>query len=313
MNKHLRPLIPLLLVAIGAVSLLKFFTAASKTSATQSGGASAQAPKPLAATQDKRSGSFSALGYLEPSGRVHVLAAPIQSVEGAPRIASLNVQEGQRVERGQLLAVFDTLQRVESDKALVDARIASIQSQVRLLENETKRYRQLSRQGVFPVAELEIKELKLLELKSQLREAIAERNKIETDRQYSFLRAPISGTILKVLTRTGERPGPRGVMELGATDRMMAVIQVNEDNIRQIHVGQTVSLRSENKSFPQKLDGTVSRIAQKVGNRKQLTTDPRADSDWEARTIDVEVEIDPTQALLVSKLTGAKVVAVFRQ
>lgn len=313
MNKHLRPLIPLLLVGVGAVALLKFFTAGSKTSAPQPANTTAQTSRPLAATQNPRSNSLSALGYLEPSGRVHVLAAPIQSVEGAPRIASLYVQEGQRVERGQLLAVFDTLQRVESDKALINARIASIQSQVQLLENETKRYRQLSKQGVFPVAELEIKELKLLELKSQLREAIAERNKIETDRQYSFLRAPISGTILKVMTRTGERPSPRGVMELGATDRMMAVIQVNEDNIRQIHIGQSVSLRSENKSFPQKLDGTVSRIAQKVGNRKQLTTDPRADSDWEARTIDVEVDIDPDQARLVSKLTGAKVVAIFGQ
>ncbi|QPN62076.1 efflux RND transporter periplasmic adaptor subunit [Synechococcus sp. CBW1004] len=310
MNKHLRPIFPLLVVALGAVALLRFFTAASKTTPTPVAGTT---PRPQASIQPARSGNFSALGYLEPVSKVRVLAAPIQVTEGAPRIQSLNVDEGQQVEKGQILAVFDTLQRVDSQKELVIARIASIKSQARLLENETKRYRQLAKQGVFPAAELEIKELKLLELKSQLREAIAELNKSETERQYSFLRAPISGTILKVLVRTGERPSPRGVMELGATDQMMAVIQVNEDNIRQIHLGQDVILRSENMSFPQRLNGTVSRISQKIGNRKQLSQDPRDDSDWEARTIDVEVRIQPDQSAIVSKLTGAKVVAIFQK
>lgn len=302
-------MLPLLLVALAAVGLLRFFTAGSRTSTSPpvSRPTKTQASAPAA-----RANTVSALGYLEPTGNVHVLAPPAQIADGVPRIASLQVQEGQRVRRGQLLAVFDTIDRIDSDKNLVSARIASIQSQARLLENETARYRQLAKQGVFPQAELEIKELKLLELKSQLREAIAERNKIETEREYSFLRAPISGTVLKVLAQPGERPGTRGVMELGATDRMMAVIQVNEDNIRQIQMGQAVSLQSENKSFPQRLNGRVSRIAMKVGNRKQLSPDPRSDSDREARTIDVEVKIDPNQSALVSNLTGAKVVAIFK-
>lgn len=310
MNKHLRPILPLILVALAAAGLLRFFTAGSKTSASAP---ESPAKKAAPIRQAAINTTLSALGYLEPSGNVHVLAPPAQIADGVPRIATLLVQEGQRVKRGQLLAVFDTIDRVDSEMNLLTARIASIESQARLLENETTRYRQLTQQGVFPQAELEIKELKLLELKSQLREAIAERNKIKTEREYSFLRAPISGTILKILAQPGERPGARGVMELGATDRMMAVVQVNEDNIRQVQVGQPVSLRSENKSFPQRLSGTVSRISLKVGNRKQLSPDPRADSDREARTIDVEVQISPEQSALVSNLTGAKVVAVFKQ
>ena len=244
-------------------------------------------------------------------GNVHVLAPPAQIADGIPRIASLRVEEGQRVRQGQLLAVFDTIDRVNSQKNLIAARIASIESQARLLENETSRYRQLAQQGVFSQADLQIKELKLLELKSQLREALAERKKIETEQQYSYLRAPIAGTILKILAQPGERPGARGVMELGATDQMMAVIQVDEDNIRHIQLGERVSLRSENKSFTKRLNGHVTKIALQVGNRKQLSPDPRADSDREARTIDVEVTIDPDQSALVSNLTGAKVVAIF--
>jgi HlyD family secretion protein len=92
---------------------------------------------------------------------------------------------------------------------------------------------------------------------------------------------------------------------------MAAIIQVNEQDIRFIRLRQPVSLRSENNSFGDRLRGVVTHITPKVGLRRQLSDNPKADTDSEARTIDVEVQIDPDQIPLIAHLTGAKVIAQF--
>lgn len=261
--------------------------------------------------QAGQSSYVSALGYLEPAGDVRVLAAPIQGVDGSPRLKSLNVEEGQVVRQSQLLAIFDTIDRIISQQNTVTAKIASIKTQLAVLESETNRYRVLSREGVVAEADLESRELRLLQLKADLKQATAELDQLHTEENYSNLYAPISGTILKINARVGERPGQKGVMEIGANQHMEAIAQVNEDDIGFIHLGQKVSLSSENGSFSQKLIGTVVRIAQKVSERKRLTVNPSADSDTEARTIDVRIAISPGDMDAVRNLTGVKIMATF--
>ncbi len=258
-----------------------------------------------------QSNYVSALGYLEPAGDVRVLAAPIQGVDGSPRLKTLNVEEGQVVRQSQLLATFDTIDRIISQQNTVAAKIASIKTQLAVLESETNRYRVLSREGVVAEADLESRELRLLQLKADLKQATAELSQLHTEERYSNLYAPMSGTVLKINARVGERPGQKGVMEIGANQHMEAIAQVNEDDIGFIRLGQKVSITSENGSFPQKLVGTVVRIAQKVSERKRLTVNPAADSDTEARTIDVRIAIGPGDMNAVRNLTGVKIMATF--
>ena len=269
--------------------------------------------KPLRSKVDHtaQSSYVSALGYLEPAGDVRVLAAPIQGVDGSPRLKTLNVEEGQVVRQAQLLATFDTIDRIISQQNTVAAKIASIKTQLAVLESETNRYRVLSREGVVAEADLESRELRLLQLKADLKQATAELSQLHTEESYSNLYAPMSGTVLKINARVGERPGQKGVMEIGANQHMEAIAQVNEDDIGFIRLGQKVSITSENGSFSQKLVGTVVRIAQKVSERKRLTVNPAADSDTEARTIDVRIAIGPGDMNAVRNLTGVKIMATF--
>lgn len=252
----------------------------------------------------------SALGRLEPAGDVRRLAAPMSGMGGSPRLTALLVQEGQRVKRGQLLASFDNRPGLLADQRLLQTRITNLQQQLNLLERDTGRYRHLAQDGVTPRGDLDNREIKLIELRGQLSQVRAQLAKVQTDLVLSELRAPIDGTVLRVVARAGERPGEDGILELGATDRMEAVAEVYESDIDRIHSGQQVRLISENGGYSGSLRARVLRITPQVRQRQVLSTDPTGDAD--ARVVDVRLAIDPADAARVRELAGLKVIARFQ-
>jgi HlyD family secretion protein len=254
--------------------------------------------------------AVAALGRLEPAGDIRVLAAPITGIGGSPRISELLVSEGQKVRAGQLLARFDTApgQRAESD--LLRTRIANLSRRLQIQRRELARYRQLTAAGAIAADELDRREQDTLELQGELLEARAELEKVRTDLVNTELRAPIDGTVLRIQARVGERPGDdKGILELGASDRMEALLEIYESDIDRVRLGQSVTLTSENGGFSGTLNGTVSRISPQVRQREVLSTDPTGDAD--ARIVEVRVRLDPADAQRVQTLTGLKVIARF--
>ena len=266
----------------------------------------APAPAGQAAAPD-RSRAVAALGRLEPSGHVRRLAAPISGIGGSPRITALLVDEGDRVLAGQLLVRFDTGPALQAQARLLDTRIANLRSRVALQTRDINRYRQLGRTGVIPSGDLDRRETDLLALRGQLEESIAERGKIQRDLELTELRAPIDGLVLRLHARVGERPGDKGVLELGNSDQMQALIEVYESDIDRVQPGQAVTLTSENGGFQGTLRGQVVRISPQVRQREVLSTDPTGDAD--ARIVEVRVALDPADARRVRDLTGLKVIA----
>ncbi len=121
------------------------------------------------------------------------------------------------------------------------------------------------------------------------------------------MRAPIDGLVLRLHARVGERPGDKGVLELGNSDQMQALIEVYESDIDRVQPGQAVTLTSENGGFQGILRGQVVRISPQVRQREVLSTDPTGDAD--ARIVEVRVALDPDDARRVRDLTGLKVIA----
>lgn len=251
--------------------------------------------------------AVAALGQLEPDGDVRILAAPITGIGGSPRITELLVAEGDRVRAGQLLARFDNqpLQRAELE--LIRTRIANLSRRLTIQTRDLARYRTLARDGAFSAADLDVLEQRTLELQGQLQEARASLVKARTDLVNTELRAPINGTVLRIQSRVGERPSDKGILELGASDRMEASVEVYESDIDRVRVGQAVSLTSENGGFDGTLRGTVSRISPQVRQREVLSTDPTGDAD--ARVVEVRVRLDPNDGARVATLSGLKVIA----
>ncbi|MBD2423230.1 HlyD family efflux transporter periplasmic adaptor subunit [Cyanobium sp. FACHB-13342] len=251
--------------------------------------------------------AVAALGRLEPAGDVRRLAAPISGIGGSPRLTTLLVEEGDAVTRGQLLARFDTAPSLVAQRRLLDARLSNLDRRLQVQTRDIGRYRQLSRSGAIPSGELDTRETALLELQGQRNEAWAERERIKAELLLTELRAPIEGVVLKLHARVGERPGDAGVLELGASMRMQAVVEVYESDIDRVQLGQSVSLISENGGFQGTLQGQVIRISPQVRQRSLLSTDPTGDAD--ARVVDVRVALNPADSQRVRDLTGLKVIA----
>lgn len=268
--------------------------------------APAVAPAPITTP---RLEAVSALGTLQPAGDVRRLAAPSGSMGGSPRLLSLQVEEGQRVKQGELLATFDNRPRLLADLAAVTARIDSLQVQIRMQRREVQRYQSAASSGAAALVLLEEKKDDLVKLEGQLREAQAQRKGLQVDLADSELRAPLSGTVLKVHSRVGERPDADGVLELGAGDQMEAVAEVYESDINRVTLGQTVTLVSENGGFSGSLQARVIRISPQVRQRAVLSTDPTGDAD--ARVVEVRLALDPADASKVRDLAGLKVIARF--
>ncbi|WP_114993126.1 HlyD family efflux transporter periplasmic adaptor subunit [Synechococcus sp. UW179A] len=271
-----------------------------------------QPPTPVADAEqvaNRQPESVAALGSLRPAGEVRRLAAPVSSFGGSPRVSSLLVKEGDPVSKGQLLAVFDNRPNIEADLAAFNEKIRSAETEIPLKKKEVARIAQAAQQGAAKVVLLEEKQNELTMLERKKVELIAERRKLEADLNDSELRSPIDGTVLKLRARVGERPTAEGVMEVGASQSMEALIEVYESDINRIKLGEPVTLISENGGFEGDLRGTVERISPQVRQRQVLSTDPTGDAD--ARIVEVLVRLDPGSTQRVSRLSGLKVIARF--
>ncbi len=262
---------------------------------------------PVVAVTPRNQEAVAALGRLEPAGDVRLLAAPISGIGGSPRISELLVEEGDRVSSGQLLARFDTAPTLVAQQRLIEARLRNLDTRLAVQTRDVRRYRQLSRSGAIPSGELDNRETDLLKLQGDRNEAWAEREKLKAELLLTELRAPMAGTVLKLHARVGERPSETGVLELGASNRMQALVEVYESDIDRVRLGQSVTLTSENGGYQGTLTGEVIRISPQVRQRSVLSTDPTGDAD--ARVVEVRVALDPADSQRVRDLTGLKVIA----
>lgn len=254
--------------------------------------------------------SVAALGQLKPAGEVRRLAAPVSGFGGTPRIAVLLVKEGDQVRKGEPLAIFDSRSQIEAEIAEVNARITSAAIEAELQQREVSRYAAAAKVGAAAMVAYEEKQAELRRFQREGVELIAKRRSLETDLSDSELLSPINGIVLKIHSRVGERPGTDGVMEVGASQSMEALVEVYESDINRISIGQSVALISENGGFKGTLEGRVERITPQVRQRKVLSTDPTGDAD--ARVIEVDVVLSPQSAMRVTQLSGLKVIARFK-
>lgn len=250
---------------------------------------------------------MAALGRLEPGGDIRILAAPSSGVDGgSPRITALLVVEGQTVRAGQLLAHFDSAPSQRAERQRMRVRRVNLSRRLTVEGREVARYRRLTADGAISADELDHREQQYLELQGQLHETEASLIKIEADLRNTELRAPMDGTVLRLHTRVGERAGDKGVLELGDSARMEAVLEVYESDIARVRLGQRARISSENGGFKGQLNGVVTRISPQVRQRQVLSTDPSSDAD--ARIVEVRVGLDPAAARKVQTLTGLKVI-----
>ena len=253
--------------------------------------------------------AVAALGQLSPAGEIRQLAAPTTEFGSAPRLTKLLVNEGDFVKKGEILAVFENRDKLKVDLEKKNNLINTNDLEILLKKEQIKRYELALQKNAYSFVKLSQRKDELLKLQKQKINNVAEKKIIEIDLFNSNLRSPIDGYILSVNTRVGERPKNEGILDIGSSQNMEALIEVYESDIDRVFISQKVELTSENGGFKQILNGSVIRISPQVKQRKVLSTDPTGDAD--ARIIEVLVKLDEASMNLVKNYAGMKVIAKF--
>ncbi len=252
-------------------------------------------------------------GTIEPLQGIRRLAAPLTPSGMAPRVGQLHVEEGESVQAGEILAQFDNYATVKAELSVNTSSIESLQSEIRILEQQTRRFQSLQAAGVIASADYEERQLRLTQLRNQLQQTRAKRRVIQEQVQLAQLRAPIAGTVVTVHSRAGEQPGSQGVLDLVDPHSIGVIAQVDEHDIPRLHPGQDATISSENGYFTTPLKARIQSIAQRVTPRRSLLTKPGLHKDSEPRVVEVKLRLTPATQTNIARMTGAKVMVEFAQ
>jgi len=215
-----------------------------------------------------------ARGRLEPQNGLLRIAGP--SSPSVTVVSSLFVEEGTRVEEGQLLATIDT-------EKLLEAQVQEADAELHNAERELSRAQELGK--VASDAERD---------RWETRVAIARANlaRVRADLVRARITSPVPALVVDIHARPGERIGPEGLLELARIDRMYAITEVYETDVGRVRVGQRARAHSPALAAP--LSGRVEWIRPKVEKQDEMGTDPAARKD--ARIVEVKVLLDDAAA-----------------
>lgn len=280
--------------------------------------------------------AVSALGRLEPEHGILRVAAPsLPGVTGGVVVRDLLVEEGDTVEVGQLLAVTDLIDILESAVTQAEASLALAHLQAESAGSradstcvladvhEQEAARRADWETSIVASREEAERARGIAISSRaacsaartaavaeaatvaVAEAMLARARADARQAHVF--APTDGRVLRIHSRPGTAVSSRGLLELGRVDRMFALAEVYETDIQRVRVGQRATVSSP--ALPSALGGEVYRIRQKVEKQDEIGTDPAARKD--ARIVEVEIALDEPAA--AAALTNLQVIVVMGQ
>ncbi len=228
-----------------------------------------------------------ALAHLEPHNGIYLLAGPSSFV--SVKISAMPVQEGQRVNKGDVIAEFDmanvrklevSIAKTEIERAKVDAAVKKreLDHAHKLFQDKTISQESFNHQN--DASELAKLALQKAQLNYERAEALY--NKM-------IIRSPIDGLVLAIYAHDGEAVSQTlGIAEIGDVDHMEAVAEVYETDIKYVREGQSAIFRSPALDKP--LAGTVTRIAPSFTRVTIYSTDPSPNS--ESRVVKVFISLE---------------------
>jgi HlyD family secretion protein len=140
---------------------------------------------------------------------------------------------------------------------------------------------------------------------SQVRAAQAEAKRTRAEVEWTLIRAPVAGRVLKIRIHPGEHAGNQPVFELAKTDHMYVIAEVYETDIGHISVGQRANISSD--LFARNLGGSVTEIGSQIAKSEDFPSDPAAFAD--TRIVKVKVRLDESKP--VSSLINGRVTVRF--
>jgi HlyD family secretion protein len=119
----------------------------------------------------------------------------------------------------------------------------------------------------------------------------------------AIIRAPISGKVLEIHTKSGEAIAEAGIVDLGSTNQMEVVAEVYQSDIDRVRIGQIATITSD--AFVGKLQGTVHQLGQQVSQQRVFSNQPG--ENFDQRVVEVRIRLNPLDSKRVANLTNLQV------
>ncbi|MEH1945165.1 MAG: HlyD family efflux transporter periplasmic adaptor subunit [Nostoc sp.] len=233
--------------------------------------------------------------------------AEVQRYETLYKAGAISSQE---VDSRRLSAETSTQALIES-QATQTRTVATLQQQLNEAKaNQGQTLASLQQQINEAKANLnqtaEVRPTDIANAQAEIDSAQATVEKIRAEVAQAYVVAPKAGRILEINTRAGETVGDEGIVALGQTDQMYAVVEVYQSDIKRVRPGQDVRISSD--SLRNELEGRVDWIGMQVKRQNLINADPSSNID--ARVVEVHVQLNKLSSQNASSLTNLQVKAV---
>lgn len=147
----------------------------------------------------------------------------------------------------------------------------------------------------------EVRPVDVAVAEAEVRQAQAAVKTSQAELDQAYIKSPQPGTVIKILTRTGEIvSSDEGIARIGQIKEMYAIAEVYESDIRKVKLGQPVTVSSS--AIAEKLTGIVDRIGLEIERQEVVNTDPTSNID--AKVVEVKVKLDQESSQKVARLTN---------
>jgi RND family efflux transporter MFP subunit len=195
--------------------------------------------------------TFEAAGVAEPIERA-VLSTRLMG-----NVTAVLVREGDRVNRGQLLARLDA-REIAARRAQVDAGIAAAEAVYADAQTQAGRFRSLYADSAATRAQLDQAETGLARAEAGLRTARASGAELEAVGDYAEIRAPFGGTVTRRFVDPGAFLAPGApILEIQDGSRLRVSVSVPPRMGAALKVGTSLDARIEGRPVRAVLEGVV--------------------------------------------------------
>jgi HlyD family secretion protein len=149
----------------------------------------------------------------------------------------------------------------------------------------------------------EIRPVDVQAAQAEVDNAVAAVKRSQTDLEQADIKAPITGRILKIHTKVGEKISDSGIFDLAQTEQMVAVAEVYQSDIGKVKTGQKAVVTGQ--AFTGELQGIVSQIGLQVNQQNVFSNQPGENLD--KRIVEVKIRLTPEHSQKVTGLTNLQV------
>lgn len=278
---------------------------------------------------------IAAFGRVSPGEGAITVALPYY--QGAPQtVRELLVQTGDRVTKGQKLAVLQSQPLAAADLAVAKTHLLTAQERLRALGAGPKSEDVAAQEATIKSLQAEagagkagknleaalarvaaaqhqlaaLREVRPADLaiaQAEVNEAAASVARAEALLGAAEVEAPMDGQVLAILTHPGEGAAGRELLELGDTRKMVIKAEINAADAARVKPGARATIKSE--AWAGKIAGTVDRIDPRVSRSGLTALSTFANVDRQI----VEATITPEAPEQLASLSGAEVTVLIAE